>query len=74
MLPAIRSAATYISIALYVLLIGSPGVLIAILLGNPALLYKLGRFGVRLGLLTSGITARSKGPPTSSATAPPSTR
>ena len=61
MLPAIRSAATYISIALYVLLIGSPGVLIAILLGNPALLYKLGRFGVSLGLLTSGLTRTLEG-------------
>jgi 1-acyl-sn-glycerol-3-phosphate acyltransferase len=61
MLPALRSAATYISIALYVLLIGSPGVLIAILIGNPSLLYKLGRFGVRLGLLTSGITRTLEG-------------
>jgi len=61
MLPALRSAATFISIALYVLLIGSPFVLIAIILGKPAILYRIGHLGVRLGLLTSGITSTVEG-------------
>jgi len=61
MLPALRSAATFISIALYVLLVGSPFVLIAIILGKPAILYRIGHLGVRLGLLTSGITSTVEG-------------
>ena len=61
MLPALRSAATFISIALYVLLVGSPFVLIAIILGKPAILYRIGHLGGRLGLLTSGITSTVEG-------------
>ncbi len=61
MLPALRSAATYISVALYVLLVGSPFVLIAIILGKPAILYRIGHAGVRLGLWTSGITSTVEG-------------
>jgi len=61
MLPALRSAATYISVALYVLLVGAPFVLLAILLRKPAILYRIGHVGVRLGLLTSGITSTVEG-------------
>jgi 1-acyl-sn-glycerol-3-phosphate acyltransferase len=61
MLPALRSAATYISITLYVLLVGSPFVVIALLLGNSAILYRVGLLGVRLGLLTSGIKRTVEG-------------
>jgi len=61
MLPALRSAATFIGVALYVLLVGSPFVLIAIILGKPAILYRIGHLGVRLGLLTSGITSTVEG-------------
>jgi len=61
MLPALRSAATFIGVALYVLLVGSPFVLLAIILGKPAILYRIGHLGVRLGLLTSGITSTIEG-------------
>jgi 1-acyl-sn-glycerol-3-phosphate acyltransferase len=61
MLPALRSAATYISVILYVLLVGSPFVGIALLLGNSTILYRVGLLGVRLGLLTSGIKRTVEG-------------
>jgi 1-acyl-sn-glycerol-3-phosphate acyltransferase len=61
MLPALRSAATFIGVSLYVLLVGSPFVLIAIVFGKPAILYRIGHLGVRLGLLTSGITIAVEG-------------
>ena len=59
--PAIRSLAAYVSVALYVVLIGSPFVLLAIAIRNPAILYQVGRLGVRIGLLLSGITCRVEG-------------
>jgi 1-acyl-sn-glycerol-3-phosphate acyltransferase len=59
--PAIRSLAAYVSVALYVVLVGSPFVLIAIAIRNPAILYRVGRLGVRLGLLLSGISYRVEG-------------
>jgi 1-acyl-sn-glycerol-3-phosphate acyltransferase len=52
---AIRSIATYVAIALYVALVGSPFVLFALAIGSPAILYRVGRLGVRLGLFLSGI-------------------
>ena len=61
MLPAIRSAATFVSVALYVLLVGSPFLLIAIVFDKPAILYRIGHLGVRLGLLTSGIRSTVEG-------------
>jgi 1-acyl-sn-glycerol-3-phosphate acyltransferase len=61
MLPALRSAATYISVTLYVLLVGSPFLVIALLVGNSAILYRVGLLGVRLGLLTSGIKRTVEG-------------
>lgn len=61
MLPAFRSIVTYITIALYVLLIGPPFLLIALLFGQVALLYRVGHLGVKLGLLLSGIKVRLEG-------------
>jgi 1-acyl-sn-glycerol-3-phosphate acyltransferase len=55
MLAALRSFATYLSVSLYVLLAGPPFVLIALVFNQRALLYRVGHFGVRLGLLFSGI-------------------
>ena len=55
MLPAIRSLATYVFIALYVLVLGPPCLLIALLFRSPALLYRVGHFGVWTGLRLSGI-------------------
>ena len=61
MLPALRSAITYISVALYVLLVGPPFLLIALLFGQRALLYHVGHLGVRLGLFLSGIRVEVEG-------------
>jgi len=55
MLPALRSIATYIFVSLYVLVVGPPFLLIALLFRNPALLYRAGHLGVWLGLRLSGI-------------------
>jgi 1-acyl-sn-glycerol-3-phosphate acyltransferase len=55
MLAALRSAATYLSVALYVLLVGPPILLIAIAFNQRGLLYRVGHLGVRLGLFLSGI-------------------
>jgi 1-acyl-sn-glycerol-3-phosphate acyltransferase len=61
MLVAIRSIATYIAVALYVVLVGSPFVLIALIFGQRALLYRIGHLGVRLGMFLSGITCTVEG-------------
>jgi len=55
MLSAFRSILTYISVALYVLIVGPPFLLIALLFNQKALLYRVGHLGVRLGLFLSGI-------------------
>ncbi len=55
MRPALRSLATYIFVALYVLFLGPPFLLVALLLRNPLLLYRVGHLGVRLALRLSGI-------------------
>ena len=58
---AIRSVATYVVVSLYVLIVGPPAMVLAILFGWKSLLYVLGHFGVRLGLLLSGITYDVRG-------------
>lgn len=55
MIAAIRSIVTFVTVALYVLLVGTPFILLAILIGSPAILYRVGLIGVRLGLFLSGI-------------------
>jgi 1-acyl-sn-glycerol-3-phosphate acyltransferase len=55
MIAALRSAATYIALALYVLLAGPAALLIAITFRQIDLLYRIGHLGVRLGLALSGI-------------------
>ena len=55
MIAAIRSLITFVTVALYVLLVGTPFILLAILIGSPAILYQVGLIGVRLGLFLSGI-------------------
>jgi 1-acyl-sn-glycerol-3-phosphate acyltransferase len=54
-LAAIRSLLTYVTVALYVALVGPPFVLIALAVGSPAILYRVGLLGVRIGLALSGI-------------------
>jgi 1-acyl-sn-glycerol-3-phosphate acyltransferase len=58
---SIRSIAAYVSVSLWVLLFGPPGILISILFNRPEVLYCLGRGGVRLGLGLVGITYRTTG-------------
>jgi 1-acyl-sn-glycerol-3-phosphate acyltransferase len=52
---AARSIVTYVAVSLYVLVIGPPVLLLALLFRRPALLYAAGEIGVRLGLFLSGI-------------------
>jgi 1-acyl-sn-glycerol-3-phosphate acyltransferase len=52
---AVRSIVTYLAVSLYVLVIGPPVLLFALLFRRPALLYRAGEIGVRLGLFLSGI-------------------
>jgi len=58
---AIRTVTTYVAVFLYVLVVGPPGMLLAILFRWKSLLYALGHFGVRLALFTTGITFRVTG-------------
>ena len=58
---ALRSLATYVSVSLYVLLVGPPFLLIALAVGSPAILYRVGLLGVRLGLALSGIKVHVTG-------------
>jgi 1-acyl-sn-glycerol-3-phosphate acyltransferase len=52
---AVRSIVTFVAVALYILVVGTPFILLAILIGSPAILYRVGLIGVRLGLFLSGI-------------------
>ncbi|HJR60619.1 MAG TPA: lysophospholipid acyltransferase family protein [Vicinamibacterales bacterium] len=61
MIPFIRSLLTYIAVSLYVVVVGPPALLIAILFRRVPLLYRAGRGGVRLGLFLSGVKLRVEG-------------
>jgi len=52
---AVRSILTYLSVSLYVLIVGPPGMLLALAFRWKSLLYFLGHLGVRIGLFFSGI-------------------
>jgi 1-acyl-sn-glycerol-3-phosphate acyltransferase len=58
---AFRSIVTFISVALYVVLVGPPFLLLASLTGDPRPLFNAGLLGVRLGLALSGIRVTVKG-------------
>jgi 1-acyl-sn-glycerol-3-phosphate acyltransferase len=58
---ALRSLATYLSVGGYVLLVGPPVLLIALLTRRAGLLYRAGLVGVRLGLWLSGIRYQVEG-------------
>ncbi len=58
LIAAVRSIATYVAIAAYVLVVGPPAILLALLLGRVGFLFRLGLFGVRMGLFLSGLTRR----------------
>jgi 1-acyl-sn-glycerol-3-phosphate acyltransferase len=55
LIAAVRSVATYLSVSIYVLIVGPPGMLLALAFGWPDVLYHLGHAGVRLALILSGI-------------------
>ena len=57
----IRSLLTFVAVSLYVLLVGPPFLLIAVLFRQVPLLYQVGRGGVRLGLFLSGVKLRIEG-------------
>jgi 1-acyl-sn-glycerol-3-phosphate acyltransferase len=57
----LRSAATYLAVAVYVLVCGPPLLLWTIVTGNPTMLYRVAHGGVRLGLFLSGIRTRVSG-------------
>jgi 1-acyl-sn-glycerol-3-phosphate acyltransferase len=61
MITVVRTVATYLAVSLYVLVVGPPGMVIALLFGWKDLLYVLGHGGVRLGLALSGISFRVVG-------------
>jgi 1-acyl-sn-glycerol-3-phosphate acyltransferase len=58
---AVRSFLTYVAVGLYILLLGPPLLLVALLTGRPGVLYSAGRGGVKLGLFLAGITVRAYG-------------
>lgn len=58
---AVRSILTYLTIALYVAIVGPLLLLVAIVAKSPTLLYRGGHLGVRLGLALSGIRTRVEG-------------
>ena len=57
----VRSLLTYVLVSLYVLVIGTPLVLFAVLTDRAAILYRAGHVGVSLGLALSGIRTRFEG-------------
>jgi 1-acyl-sn-glycerol-3-phosphate acyltransferase len=61
MIAAIRSLATYVAVALYILIAAPIGMTFAVLFGAKDFLYGLGHFGVRLALTLSGIRYRVDG-------------
>lgn len=58
---ALRSAATFVTIAVYVLVLGPPVMLLAFAFNRPNFIYRTGIRGVQLGLRLSGITYRVEG-------------
>jgi 1-acyl-sn-glycerol-3-phosphate acyltransferase len=55
---AIRSVVTFVVVSLYLLVVGPPGILLAMLTGATRHLYVGGHIGIRLGLALSGIRYR----------------
>ena len=58
---AIRSVLAYVLVSIYVLMVGPPGMLLAIVFNWPGVLYMLGHGGVMLGLGLVGIRHRVVG-------------
>jgi 1-acyl-sn-glycerol-3-phosphate acyltransferase len=58
---AIRSIAAYVAVSLYVLFVGPPMLLVALLTGRVRPLYRVAEGGVRLGIWLSGIRVDVRG-------------
>lgn len=58
---AVRSLVTYVAVGLYILVLGPPLLLVALLADKPGVLYAAGRGGVKLGLFLCGISVRAEG-------------
>lgn len=61
MIAILRSLLTYVAVSLYIVVLGPPVLLIAVLFRQVPLLYRVGLGGVKLGLLLSGITVDIRG-------------
>jgi 1-acyl-sn-glycerol-3-phosphate acyltransferase len=61
LIAAIRSLAAYVAVSLFVIIVGPPAIILAKLLDQPMLLFGPGYFGVRMGLVLSGIASRADG-------------
>ena len=61
MIAIVRSILTYVAVSAYVLFVGPPFLLIAVLFKNVPLLYRVGLGGVKLGLVLSGVKVVVRG-------------
>ncbi len=60
-LAPLRTACAFVVISLYILLVGPPGLLVASLFRWPNLLYRLGTYGVWIGMAILGLRYRVEG-------------
>jgi len=60
-LAAVRTVVACTAVALYVFIVGPPGIIWTLLTGRPNILYTLGLFGVRMGLWLTGIKVHTEG-------------
>ena len=58
---AVRSFAAYVLVSVYVAVTAPVGMVIALIVRHPGVLYRFGRLGVRIGLATVGIRYRVAG-------------
>lgn len=58
---AIRSFTAYICVSLFVLIIGPPGILLAIIFKSARMLFALGHLGAQMGLSIAGVRLRITG-------------
>src|SRR5947208_2926057 len=61
LIAALRSIATYIAVSLYIVLVGPPMLLVAVVSGRVRWLYRVAEGGVRLGVWLSGIGVEVQG-------------
>ncbi len=61
LIATIRSIAAYLFVSLYVVIVGTPLIALALVVRSPAILYWAGLAGIRGGMLLSGISYRVEG-------------